>query len=212
MTKMARNPDAMAEIKDGIIDKAVAILSEEGFDRLTMRRIAEVAGMSATNLYNYFTSKDEIYITILIKGFENLYEIFLNISSLSDNPVEKGRKLMKAYLKFGIKNSHYYDIMFTRPAPKYNDYVNTPLESMARIEMDYSREIIKISRKAISDIISEKKMKKEDPGLKLLQLWAMVHGLIVLNNSNIVNYLNENPSLDSTVICEQAIDDILKNM
>lgn len=209
MTKPARNPKDVEKIKDTIVDQAVDILSDGGFDSLTMRRIASVTGMSATNLYNYFSNKDEIYISVLIKGFQKLYLDFQSISDFDADPLEKGRKLLRAYLDFGIENSHYYDIMFTRPVPKYNDYVGTPLESLAGIEMDYSSKIIQISMNTISDIISKKQLKpdKQDMSLRLLKTWAMLHGLIVLYNSRVMTYVAEDPNL----LFESVITDILNN-
>ncbi len=210
MTKPARDPGAVEEIRDGIIEKAVNILAEEGFASLTMRRIASVTRMSATNLYNYFANKDEIYISILIKGFEKLYGIFLDVSRSTAEPRERGKRLMKAYLEFGIGNSHYYDIMFTRPAPRYNEYKGTPLEAMAQVEMDYSVKIIQITADAVRDVLTQDGIAPDGEvlGRRLLQAWALVHGLIVLHNSRIVTYVSE----DARSLYEKAIDEVLDLM
>ena len=52
------------QTKAAIIDAALALFTERGFDATTMRAIAESAGVSLGNAYYYFRSKDE-----LVQGF-----------------------------------------------------------------------------------------------------------------------------------------------
>lgn len=60
MTKPTRGE----QTKSAIIDAALGLFEEVGFDATTMRAIAERAGVSVGNAYYYFDSKDE-----LIQGF-----------------------------------------------------------------------------------------------------------------------------------------------
>lgn len=50
--------------RDAIVDAALELFRENGFERTTMRAIAERAGVSVGNAYYYFSSKDE-----LVQGF-----------------------------------------------------------------------------------------------------------------------------------------------
>jgi AcrR family transcriptional regulator len=50
--------------RDAIVDAALELFRENGFDGTTMRAIAERAGVSVGNAYYYFSSKDE-----LVQGF-----------------------------------------------------------------------------------------------------------------------------------------------
>ncbi len=52
------------QTKAAIIDAALALFAERGFEATTMRAIAETAGVSLGNAYYYFRSKDE-----LVQGF-----------------------------------------------------------------------------------------------------------------------------------------------
>lgn len=63
---MTRSLQTMArrQTKPAIIDAALGLFEEKGFEATTMRAIAERAGVSVGNAYYYFASKDE-----LIQGF-----------------------------------------------------------------------------------------------------------------------------------------------
>lgn len=209
MSKTARKPEEIEKVRDKIIEQAADILSNEGYENLTMRRIAAAMNMSATNIYNYFSNKDEIYIYVLISGFARLFEIMSSISDSSLPPVKKGRRMMEAYLQFGIENSHYYDIMYSRPTPKYNDYIGTPLERIAVVEMNYSEKTKEIASRALSSLISINKRKPSsgELTLELLKVWSTLHGLIVLHNSRIIEYISSEPMK----LYGKIIRDIVKN-
>jgi len=47
-------------MKNGIYDAAVAVLVRDGFEALTMERVAEEAGVAKGSLYNYFQNKEDL--------------------------------------------------------------------------------------------------------------------------------------------------------
>ncbi len=52
------------EIRDVIVDAALALFEERGYSETTMRAIAGQANISTSNIYNYFASKLEILFEI----------------------------------------------------------------------------------------------------------------------------------------------------
>ena len=46
--------------RDGVVRRALELLNEDGFDGLTMRRLAEKLGIKAASLYNHVKDKDEL--------------------------------------------------------------------------------------------------------------------------------------------------------
>lgn len=206
MTKTARDTKTIEKIKESIIARAVEIINAEGFARMTMRKIASKNGMSATNLYNYFSSKDEIYINILIRGFRLLHERLISVFDEHDEPLVRGRKFIMAYLTFGIQNYNYYEIMFSPALPKYNDYVGTPLEKLAAIEMDYSKKIIELSVAAVGDVLKkQKRVNAAETERRMIEIWSMLHGMISLYNSRMIDYVIMKP-VDTY---EMIVDDLL---
>lgn len=52
------------EIRNKILDSALNIFSSIGYEAATMNQIALEAGVSKSNLYRYYQSKSEIYLTL----------------------------------------------------------------------------------------------------------------------------------------------------
>ncbi|MBP7735882.1 MAG: TetR/AcrR family transcriptional regulator [Spirochaetes bacterium] len=206
MTKTARDSKTIDKIKETILNHAIDIINNEGFQRMTMRKIASKNNMSATNLYNYFSNKDEIYINILIRGFRLLYDNLKSAYDSQNDPVERGKSFVKAYLTFGIQNYNYYEIMFSPALPKYNDYIGTPLESLAAVEMDYSQKIIDLSVFAIVEVLGKKKaIDPAETERRMIEIWSMLHGMISLYNSRMIDYVIKKP-VDTY---ENIVDDLL---
>jgi AcrR family transcriptional regulator len=51
---------AVSAMKDGIIQAALEVLKQHGYEGLTMDRVAEVAGIAKGSLYHYFRNKQEL--------------------------------------------------------------------------------------------------------------------------------------------------------
>lgn len=58
---MARRERDTSKKRNSIIDAAIKAFQEEGYDKTSMDRIAEVAGASKRTVYNHFASKEELF-------------------------------------------------------------------------------------------------------------------------------------------------------
>lgn len=211
MTKTPRDIREIEKIRETILGKAVEIINADGFSGMTMRKIASRMEMSATNLYNYFSSKDEIYINILIRGFRMLYESLKSVYDADTNPLERGKKIIRTYLSFGIQNYNYYEIMFSPGLPKYADYIGTPLENIAAIEMGYSKKIIDLSMDAVADVMGQNRNSKADDNeMRMIEVWSMLHGMISLYNSRMIDYITTKPANKYELIIDDIINLIAK--
>ncbi len=54
--------------RDGILNVAARLFREQGYGAVSLRRIAEAAGIKAGSIYYHFGSKDEIVVAILDEG------------------------------------------------------------------------------------------------------------------------------------------------
>jgi AcrR family transcriptional regulator len=207
--KVARSTEELELVKKKIMSEALYIITNQGFDALTVRRLASRSGMTAPNLYNYFSNKDEIYLTLVITGFEKLQASLMEAYTSSDHPLKRAYALMDAYVRFGVENSAYYDIMFTRNTPKYNDYVGTPHEKLSRIEYTISMEIAALAEKAVSEVNGGAAGKGTEGHLKdVVKVWCTLHGMVSLCNSNIVGYVAEDTQSIYRSILEELIESV----
>lgn len=59
-----------ADGRDRILDVAEALFQERGYTAVTMRDIAEAAGMRQASLYYHFPSKEELFVSVRERMFE----------------------------------------------------------------------------------------------------------------------------------------------
>jgi AcrR family transcriptional regulator len=205
--KSARGKKEIKQIREKILESALDIIVVKGLDGLTMRNLAQKTGMTAPNLYNYFSNKDEIYIHIVIRGFEMLYTDLKAACDLHEDKTSRLRGMIDTYMAFGINKPRYYDIMFTRPTPKYNDYIGTPLEKISEIEYKISMDIAALALKIASDVIGPS-AGDELLSQRLVQIWSLLHGMITLNNSHVMGYVAQ--SADS--VYQKIIDEFIESL
>lgn len=119
------------QTRDKIRQAALELFRLQGFQEVTMRKIARRAGFSPTAIYLYYPAKDALYLEILKDGFENLLRFLQTETDPMLPPVERIRCYTQVYLKFSQEYSNHYDLMFSYPVPKYLDYVGTEMEHLA---------------------------------------------------------------------------------
>jgi AcrR family transcriptional regulator len=207
--KEARSLNEFKQVRMRILDAALSIIIKEGFAALTMRKLASLIGMTAPNIYNYFSSKDELYISIVIRGFEMLHNNLKAAYQSNTDPLPRALSLINAYMKFGIENSAHYEIMFSRGTPKYNDYVGTPYEKLSEVEYRISMEIAQLAMKTVSELMGGD-VSLDDDGVvqNVIRVWSTLHGMISLFNSQIVGYV----ARDAKGVYEKIIDDLVTSI
>ena len=185
-----RDPEEIERIRNVILDQALDIIIREGLDDLTMRNLAGRVGMTAPNIYNYYSGKDEIYLSLVVKAYEMLHAALTKARGGHRNKKARARAMIEAYLRFGIDHSRYYDIMFVLPTPKYEDYRGTPHEQLSATELRISMEIAAMAADMIREVVN----KKTDDGTvtrRLIQVWSLLHGMVSLHNSKVAVYVTE---------------------
>lgn len=202
--KPARNETKIAHIREKILENALEIIADKGLDGLTMRGLAAKTHMTAPNLYNFFSNKDAIYIHIVIRGFEMLHANLAAAARPHHDPTARARAMIDAYMAFGMNRQRYYDVMFSRPRPKYNGYVGTSLEKIAEIEYRLSADVTGLALRTAKSLMGEG-IDDDTLQRRLIKVWSLLHGMITLKNSRIMDYVT--PSADQAY--QQIINDII---
>ena len=98
-----------------LLHEARTMLREEGLEALTMRRLAERAGVSRTAPYHHFRDKNDLLCAIAARGFERLEEL-LEAAELrpDDSLPDELRRFVHTYVRFATEEPEQYDLMFGR--------------------------------------------------------------------------------------------------
>ena len=89
---------------------------KEGYNGISIRKIAEKIEYSPGSIYTYFLDKDSIFYALHVEGFESLYKKQVSSQSIND-PRERLLAHGKAYIEFAMENQEYYDLMFILREP-----------------------------------------------------------------------------------------------
>jgi AcrR family transcriptional regulator len=105
------------EVRKKILDAARELFEAEGYDKVTMRRIAEAIEYSPTTIYLHFEDKDDLVRALCHEDFGQLLEALSLLPPAAD-PVESIRQLGRAYVAFALENPNQFRFMFMSPAHK----------------------------------------------------------------------------------------------
>ena len=104
------------ELRKMILDASMKLFVEEGFEKVSVRKIAEIIEYSPTTLYLYFKDKNEILYELCELGFQKMAEYNKDLAQIK-NPLLRLHQMGENYLRFGLTYPEYYDLMFIQPAP-----------------------------------------------------------------------------------------------
>jgi AcrR family transcriptional regulator len=192
MPKAAWTQDKINNTKEKILDVALKLIIEEGFNKLSMRKIASRLGITAANIYNYYSSKDEINLMIRVRGFEMLFSLLSKEYRKKTALQNRIKALVWAYVNFGITYPGYYDLMFNLHTPKYIDYMGTVLEPVAAFEKATAMKNFHLIAGIIKELIGARDNHEALIRDINIQLWSDLHGIISLFNSHVLAEVDEN--------------------
>ena len=159
------------EIRKQILDASMKLFVEEGFENVTIRRIADLIEYSPTTVYLYFKDKDEIFSSLHDIGFEKMQEFNRTLASIQ-NPLIRLHKMGENYLQFGMENPEYYNLMFILGEPMKKLPSDCPWKpgdaALDRLEG------------TVNECMEKGYLARGDARLVSLAVWGFVHGLVSL--------------------------------
>ena len=166
-----------SETRDSILDAARELFVTEGYEGVSMRRVAERIEYSPTAIYVHFKDKNELFHELCRVDFIRLSEVFQSAAALTD-PVERLVQTGRNYAEFGMHFPNHYRFMFmTVHPPHVPDEEDR--EMMGNPEVD----AYAFLKQAAQEAISAGRFREElnDAELVSQTLWAAVHGVVALN-------------------------------
>lgn len=108
-----------SSLRADILAAARQMFAEEGYERVSMRRLAERIEYSPTTIYLYFTDKDELFRAICDETFSTLARRIGKLRQQhADDPLAGLRAGLREYITFGLKHPEHYTVTFMRrPGP-----------------------------------------------------------------------------------------------
>jgi AcrR family transcriptional regulator len=153
------------EIRRKILDAARELFASEGYERVTMRRIAEAIEYSPTTIYLHFEDKDDLVRALCHADFGHLLDAMQKAPAPAD-PIEVIRQLGRAYVAFAVGHPNQYRFMFMTPVGKEEKLVAGDPG-----DLSFGHLLAAVRQAAAAGLL-----RPIDPVLAAQILWMSVHG------------------------------------
>ena len=159
------------ETRVNILDAALHIGKTEGWQALSMRKIADIIEYTAPIIYEYFANKEAIMMELTKKGYRILAKDMQAARDAHQLPEQQLEAMWLTYWNFAFAEKELYQLMF---GIEVNCCVFDNKIPEAEVPADMIYEVI------------EKLMGVENPPEDLVckryyTFWSIVHGLISIN-------------------------------
>lgn len=185
--RRARDRDSVRLV---LIDAAREVLAQEGYDGLTIRRVAERAEYSLGTVYGYFADKDDLLYSLVHEDFTRLTERLRAIRETHEG-VTAVRAMLLSYAEMGLERPESYQVMF----------MFRPKLARRNASDDSDEHAYSIFRSCVVAAMERGEFRRMDPDVVAQILWAAIHGLVSLRLT-----LTEFPWQDVNHLAETLVD------
>ena len=183
------------ERQNHIIDEAINIIHEQGFQSLSIREISDKVGISEPAIYRHFLNKEDIILGILSR-FSQFDEKLIASLGDSDTPIERIGRFVNFHFSFLEKNPEFTSVLFSED-----------IFSQSPILREKIMMIIGKRRRILTEILNSGNAKLHDSDYDVKELATLILGYIRLT---VLEWRLSNFSFSLTTRGKQAIHMIEK--
>ena len=186
------------KVREAILATAWQMVKEEGWESLSIRKIADAIEYSIPVIYDHFENKEALLIEFVLQGYKLLTQKIRQAKEKHADPVEQIRAMANAYWNFALKNREYYRLMYG---------VGMALCDGSKCKAGTERFDI-LMMESISAALEKYKKPGINACLKYHTLWSILHGLLsikITGTSPVDRELNK-------MVLDDAIEGFIKNL
>jgi AcrR family transcriptional regulator len=161
----------MTTNKDKILQAATTLLLEKGLAGMSVRAIANLAGVSTIGIYSHFQGKQGILDALYIEGYHYVGEAMLTAVKIAD-PRAAAIEGARLYLEVAKSHEAIYRLIFGEV-----DFDYEPGEEARAAALEAFGYLVDIGARLLpaSASLAEKQS-------IALRIWALVHGYVSLQH------------------------------
>src|SRR5512136_3240274 len=168
------------DLKNALIKAGADILSKEGVSALSLRKVAQKAGVSHAAPYAHFADKQALIAAISTEGYKKLYEQIAQVAGqYRSDPLRRFVEVSWAYVQFALDEP---------------DQFKVTLSGMIEKEQDYPA-FVETARQTFSlvvDIVAQCQqagiLRSGPADLVAVSVWSLIHGFVTLLLENQVSH------------------------
>lgn len=187
------------EVRSAILTTAWQMVKSEGWQSLSIRKVADAIEYSVPVIYDHFENKEAILFEFLKQGFSLLSQKLETAKGKHTKPEDQIRAMADAYWNFALRNKEYYQLMFGLGMAKCDN------EQCLEEKVQFRNLLME----PINVLLTKtKNTDKTSACLKYHTLWSVMHGLVsikMMGNSDVSDELNK-------LVLDDAITGFIKNL
>jgi AcrR family transcriptional regulator len=188
-----------ASLRGEILDAARRMFAEEGYEQVSMRRLAERIEYSPTTIYLYFEDKDDLFRAVCEETFSKLVRrLEKQRQQYEGEPVAWLQAGLREYIEFGLKHPEHYTVTFMRRMKE---------ESAVQFDTSVGKDAFDILRQAVAACIAAGRFREVDAEVTAQVLWMSVHGLVAL-----LVVKKAFPFAARTVLIEEQLETLVRGL
>ncbi len=164
---MAENSHHHGDLRNALIDSALALLTEGGRESLTLRRAAARAGVSHAAPAHHFDGLEGLLHAVAARGFQVFSDLMRQ--ERAARPADAQNQLLgitNGYLRFAAEHEALFNLIFSEPMKNSGD-----------------ADLIAASNEAFQILSETCALFEPDPAgpfVNEIRVWSTVHGYAIL--------------------------------
>jgi AcrR family transcriptional regulator len=158
------------EMRQLILDGAQKLFLANGFEKVSIRNIADEIEYSPATIYLYFKDKNELLFALHQRGFVKMIGEFLPLRLLTD-PFEKLVEMGRSYIRFAVENPELFDLMFI---------MNAPMDTLDKKDWVEGDQAFGLLMSVVQECMDAGIFHKHDVQSTAMMIWSSIHGYTAL--------------------------------
>ena len=186
------------EFRASILEAAWLQVLTDGWQSLSIRKIADAIEYSIPVIYNHFENKEAILLEFTKEGFQKLADTLQQVKEQHMEPAVQLEAIAHAYWDFAFEHKEYYQLMFGLGIPaceKVNQIAE--MKNMTTIMISTIKETIDKSANMEADVY-----------LKYHTYFSILHGLVSIQMIR----KDGKPSEQNRMILQDAVSGFIKSL
>ncbi|AAK80717.1 AcrR family transcriptional regulator [Clostridium acetobutylicum] len=183
-------------LKKDMIKNGLQLLTTEGYEAFSLRKVAKMCGVSHTAPYKHFKNKDELISAIIFEATQKFKKSLEETSikyqhDFKTQVIEVGKR----YIQFMVENPDYFKVLFIN---NLNNKIIIQDKSMLCIQGDSFNPFKNTASSYLSSLKTE--YSDKDLNLSILSIWSTIHGLAALLSNKTIIYSGDYLELAENII------------
>jgi AcrR family transcriptional regulator len=159
------------ELREEVLTAARELFVSDGYQSVTMRKIAERVHVAPGTIYHHFEDKSAILAAICIETFGRLNKrMEALVEDRSGDPMERLRRAGRMYIQFALEHPQHYFLTFSvgNALSKHEWVLSAGLKAFTNLRL------------CVTDCVDAGSTRSKDVEEIAQSLWATMHGVVML--------------------------------